>query len=272
MTVRTYVLGHPRPARSRGGDCYAHDLRPDPITGEPHPITERPHVRGANHTYREPEHCAFQNGLLRVAVVSSFPPTLSLAVVRGRVIVDDFYFDTYTDLYGGSYSERAWVDAGSVVIDSPALGVVLTGVRLVDVNPEKVTVKLLAPLIGDAFVVLHRGWRSLRIHHGNPNLAVPAPVAVTRRVRLIDSPSPVGSASAGRVEETSSVITGMYRFVASTDPVTTNASEFSVVSSAVVTADFGVGVGTDDPDDRPADLHRQLGDASRPMHLVRELV
>jgi hypothetical protein len=270
VTVNTYVLGRPRPARSRGGDCYAHDLRPDPISGEAHPITERPHVHGAGHVFRLPEHCAVQNGLLRLFVNAGSPPSLTMQVRRGRVIVDDFYVDTYVDLYGGAYSVPEWIDAGVVTIDAFALGVVLTGVRLVDVNPEKVTIKLLAPLIGDAFVTLHRGWRSFRIQHGNDSLAVPAPVLVARRVRLTDSPSPVGTAATGRVEEVSAAIAGMHRFVASTDAVTANAGQFSLTSGSVVTADFGVGVGTTAVRDRPSHIHKQLGNASRPLHLVRE--
>ena len=270
MTVNTYVLGKPRPARSRGGDCYAHDLRPDPITGKAHPITERPHIHGGGHTFRLPEHCAIQNGLLRLFVTDTFPPTLTMQVRRGRVIVDDFYVDTYVDLYGGAYSTPEWMDAGQVIIDSPSFGVVLTGVRLVDVNPEKVTIKLLAPLINDAFVTLHRGWRSARIQHGNDSLAVPAPVSVVRRVRLTGPPSPVGVAATGRVEEQSAVIAGMYRFVASTDAVTTDAGQFSVTSAAVETADFGVGVGTASDRDRPFHIHKQHGSAARPLHLVRE--
>ncbi len=264
MTVKTYVLGRPRPARSRGGDCYAHDL----TTG---PITERPHVHGP-HRFRDPLDCAIQNGLLRLAVSSTSPPTLTMQVRRGRVVVDDFYVDTYYDLYGGAYSTPEWMDAGEVVIDSPSFGAVLTGVRLVDVNPEKVTIKLLAPLINDAFVTLHRGWRSFLIQHGNDSAAIPAPVSVIRRVRLIDSPSPVGLASAGRVEEPSSVIAGMYRFVASTDPVTADAGAFSVTTAATETADFGVGVGTATTRDRPFNLHQQLGSACRPFHAVREVL
>lgn len=270
MTVNTYVLGRPRPARSRGGDCYAHDLRPDPISGAAHPITARPHVHGP-HAFRAPEHCAIQNGLLRLFVNAGSPPSLTMQVRRGRsVIIDDFYVDTYVDLYGGAYSTPEWLDAGVVTIDSPDVAAVLTGVWLVDVNPEQVTIKLLAPLIGDAFVTLHRGWRSLRIHHGNESLAVPAPVSVARRVRLTDSPSPVGTASSGRVEEVSAAIAGMYRFVASTDAVSTDAGQFSVTSSAVETADFGVGVGTASTRDRPFNLHQQLGSSARPLHLVRE--
>lgn len=269
MTTVAYSLGRPRPARSRGGDCYAHDLRPNPITGEAHPITERPHVHGP-HAFRSPEHCAIQNGLLRLYVNAGSPPSLTVQVRRGRVVVDDTYVDTYVDLYGGEYSTPEWIDAGVVTIDSPSLAVVLTGVRLVDVNPEKVTIKLLAPLMGDAFVTLHRGWRSARIQHGNDALAVPAPVSVIRRVRLTDSPSPVGEESAGRVEERESAIVGMYRFVASTDAVTTDAGQFSVSSDAVETADFGVGVGTDAHFDWPSSLHRQLGSSARPLHLVRE--
>lgn len=263
MTVNTYVLGHPRPARSRGGDCYAHDLRVGPITA-------RPHVHGP-HVFRAPEHCAIQNGLLRLFVNAGSPPSLTVQVRRGRsVIVDDFYVDTYVDLYSGAYATPEWLDAGVVTIDSPSALVVLTGVRLVDVNPEKVTIKLLSPLINDAFVTLHRGWRSFRIQHGNDSLAVPAPVSVTRRVRLTDSPSPVGTAAKGRVEEVSAAIAGMHRFVAATDAVTVDAGQFSLTSGSVVTADFGVGVGTANAQDRPFNLHKQLGDASRPFHLVRE--
>lgn len=262
MTVESYVLGHPRPARSRGGDCYAHDLSSGPIT-------DLPHVHGP-HRFRAPEHCAIQNGLLRLVVSGIFPPSLTMQVRRGRMIVDDFYVDTYVDLYGGVELAGQWLDAGEVVIDSPSFGVVLTGVRLVDVNPEKVTIKLLAPLIGDAFVTLQRGWRSFRIQHGNESLAVPAPVAVARRVRLTDSPSPVGTSSAGRVEETAAVLPTFLRFVAAVDTVTADAGAFSLTTPAVTSADFGAGVGTDNAHDRPFDLHRQLGDASRPVHLVRE--
>jgi hypothetical protein len=193
-----------------------------------------------------------------------------MQVRRGREIIDDFYIDTYIDLYAGAYSEPGWVDAGVVTIDSPSIGVVLTGVRLVDVNPEQVTIKLLAPLINDAFVTLHRGWRSFRIQHGNDSLAVPAPVSVARRVRLIDSPSPSGMAATGRVEESPPAVAGLFRFVAATVPVTADAGQFSVTSAAMLTADFGAGVGVDAPRDRPVNLHQQLGNASRPLHLVRE--
>lgn len=265
MTVATYVLGHPRPALSRGGDCYAHDLRPDPITGEAHPITERPHVHGP-HRFRSPEHCAIQNGLLRVFVNAGSPPSLSVQVWRGRVIVDDFYVDTYVDLYGGAYSEPEWFDAGTVTIDSPDVAAVLTGVRLVDVNPEKVTIKLVVPLIGDAFLTLHRGWRTLRIQHGDPR----SPVSVARRVRLTDSPSPVGMAALGRVEEYPPAVQGSHRFVASTDPVTVDAGQFSVTAASSTSADFGAGAGTTAAGDRAYNLHQQLGNSSRPLHLVRE--
>ncbi len=263
MTVRTYVLGHPRPAPSRGGDCYAHDL----TTG---PITDRPHVHGP-HRFRNPEDCAIQNGLLRLSVNAGSPPSLSMQVRRGRsVILDDVYVDTYDDLYGGVYSTPEWFDAGVVVIDSPDVSAVLTGVRLVDVSAEKVTIRLLASLMDDAYVTLHRGWRSARIQHGDDARAIPAPASVARRVRLTDTPDPDGYAVAGRVEERYAVIGGMYRFVASTDAVTTDEDEFSVTSAAVTVADFGVGVGVASTADRPFNLHQQLGDASRPLHFVRE--
>ncbi len=269
MTVATYVLGKPRHARSRGGDCYAHDLRPDPITGEPHPITARPHVHGP-HRFRQPEHCAIQNGLLRLFVNPTSPPSLTMQVRRGRLITDDFYVDTYVDLYGGTILEPEWLDAGVVTIDSPTVPAVLTGVRLVDVNPERVTIKLLAPLIGDAFVTLPRGWRSFLIQHGNTSLAVPAPQYIERRVRWIDTPSPVGVAATGRVEEMVPALATFFRFVASTVPVTADADQFSVTAPARYTADFGAGVGTDSVRDRPINLHQQLGSACRSLHLVRE--
>ena len=269
MTVRSYTLGLPRPATLRGGDCWAHDLRPNPITGEPHPITERPHIHGP-HAFRSPEHCVIQNGLVRLYVNAGSPPSLTMQVYQSRVVVDDVYVDTYFDLYGGAYSGSSWVDASVVTIDSPSVSAVLTGVLLVDVNPEQVTIKLLASLIGDAFVTLRRGWRSFSIQHGDDSTAIPAPVSVARRVRLTDSPSPVGFATTGRVEEQSAVIGGMYRFVASTDPVTADAGQFSVTSDAAVTADFGVGVGTATTRDRPFNLHQQLGSAARPFHVVRE--
>lgn len=261
MTVVTFPLGLPRPALSRGGDCYAHDLS----TG---PITERPHVHGP-HRFRLPEHCAVQNGLLRVAVNAGSPPSLTMQVRQGPRTVGDTYVDTYVDLYGGAVASAEWCDAGVVTIDSPSVGAVLTGVRLVEVTPEHVIVKLLAPLIGDAFVGLYRGWRSIRIQHGDPR----DPVTVARRVRLTGSPSPTGTASAGRVEESSPAVAGLLRFVASVEAgTTTDAGAFSVSVPASSSAVFGAGAGTDNARDRPYDLHRQLGDASRPVLLVREIV
>ncbi len=257
MTTVAYALGRPRPAASRGGDCRALDLDQDRNVHGPH-------------RFAATTHCQISDGMLRLTVgATGAAPALTVEVWRGRVTINDFYTDTYTDTYGGDISTPAWFAVGTLTIDSPSVSALLTAVRLVRITPEAVTIRLVAPLIADAFVTLPRGWRSVRIRHGDSRLA---PIDIDRRIRWTHTPSPVGTATTGRVEENVSpaALTGMSRFVAAIDPVTTNAGAFSVTAASATTARFGAGVGMDTARDRPVDLHRQLGDASRPRLVVAQ--
>ncbi len=255
MTTVAYALGRPRPAPSRGGDCRAHD------------IDQERNVHGP-HRFAATTHCQISNGMLRLTVgASAAAPSLTVEAWRGRVVINDTYVDTYTDTYGGDISTPAWFSVGTLTIDSPSVSALLTAVRLVRISPEAATIRLVAPLVADAFVTLHRGWRSVRIQHGSTR----APLVDTdRRIRWTATPSPVGTAYAGRVEEIVAPVglDAMSRFVAALDPVTTNAGAFSVTAASVTSARFAAGVGMETPKDRPVDIHRQHGDASRPRLVV----
>lgn len=254
MTVRTHTLGLPRPAASRGGDCRAHDLR----------IGRK--VQGP-HRFYAPEDCQLRNGLLRVRVsAAGSVPTLTWEAYQGRRTVDDFYSDTYSDTYSGSTSTPVRVAVGALVIDSPSVSAVLERVEMVDRDDEAVTVRLVVPAIGDVFVTLERGERSVHVQHGDPR----QPVDIDRRIRLTDSPSPVGSAVSARVEE-STTTSGFLRWVGSLDAVTADAGAFSVTASSVTTARFGAGVATSDLFDTPSSQHSQLGDSSVPVLVVEEV-
>lgn len=253
MTVRVFPIGKPRPAGSRGGDCRAHDLRLGRKVQGPH-------------RFRSPEDCQLRNGLLRVRVsAAGTVPTLAWEAYQGRRTVDDLYVDTYSDTYGGSTSTPVWAAAGSLVIDSPSVSAVLTRVEMVDRDDEAVTVRLVAPAIGDAFVTLERGERSVHVQHGDPR----QPVDIDRRIRLTDAPSPIGTAVSTRVEE-STAIGGFLRWVASLDAATADAGAFSITASSVATARLGAGVATSALLDTPASQHAQLGDSSVPVLVVEE--
>lgn len=255
MTTVAYALGRPRAAASRGGDCRAHDLDQDRNVHGPHRFVVT-------------TNCQISNGMLRLTVgASGAAPSLTVEAWRGRVVINDVYTDTYTDTYEGDISTPAWFSVGTLTIDSPSVSAVLSAVRLVRITPEAVTIRLVAPLMADAFVTLPRGWRSVRITHGDRRLV---PIDIDRRIRWTASPSPVGTASPGRVEEDVSPadFTGMNRFVAAIDTATADAGAFSLTATSVTRARFGAGVGMDSIHDRPVDLHRQLGDASRPRLVV----
>lgn len=255
MTVRVFPLGKPRPAASRGGDCRAHDLR----------IGRK--VQGP-HRFYAPEDCQLRNGMLRVRVsAAGSVPTLTWEAYQGRRTVDDFYVDTYSDTYSGSTSTPVWVPVGALVIDSPSVSAVLTRVEMVDRDDEAVTVRLVVPAIGDVFVTLERGERLVHIQHGD----LRQPVDIDRRIRLTDSPSPVGSAFSTRVEESTSVVSGFLRWVGSLDAATADAGAFSVTASSVTTARFGAGVATSELFDTPSSQHSQLGDSSVPVLEVEEV-
>jgi hypothetical protein len=244
MTSVAYTLGTPRPAGSRGGDCRARDLSTDLDAF-------------GIHRFASPSHCRITNGLLRLDVSSASLPTVNVSVWRGRLVIADTYSDTYSDTYGGMIGTPEWLDAGSLVFDSPALTAVLADARLVLVDPEMVVLRLVVPLLADVFLTLRRGERMVRIQHGS---TLPPLVDTDRRVRW--TPSPVGTAISGRVQEVTADIDAMYRWVGAVDPVTVSAGAFSVTASSVVTARMGAGIGTDELFDGPSSQHSQLGDAS----------
>lgn len=253
MTTATYTLGRPRLAGSRGGDCAIYDLDQD----------ERP--VGGPHRFAAPQHCRVENGMLRLTVGGAGDtPSLGVEVWRGRVTVNDTFPTTFPETYPGSISAPAWFDMGSIVIDSPSVAAELTGVRIVKLTLEVVVLQLRAPLMADAFVVLRRGEPMVHIQHGETR---PPFVDIDRRVSFTDSPTPVGFASLGRVEEPAAATDGLRRFVAGIVPVTTDIGDFSVTATSATTANLGAGVGTYSPSATPVDLHRQLRNASRVRRL-----
>lgn len=179
--------------------------------------------------------------------------------------MDDTYSDVYSDTYGGSLSTPDWVSVGVLTIDSPSVAAVLSGVRMVAVSDEAVTVRLVAAAIGDAFVTIERGMPFLSVHHGDSAQAVD----IDRRVSMAGD-SLVGSAAVGRVQEDAPAIRGLYRWVGAVDPVSVDAGAWSLTGSSVTLARFGTGVGTAQLLDSAASQHSQLGDASIPLIAIEE--
>jgi len=248
VTVVSYALGRPLPATRRGGDCRARDL-----------------AQGCNvygfHRFAATTDCRISNGLIRLTVgASGAAPALAVEAYRGSVVVGDYYVDTYEDTYGGSMSAPAWISMGTVTIDSAALSAVLTEVRILALCDEFVTLRLVAPLMADAYVTLRRGERMVRVHHGNQVLPR---VTTARRVRWTGSPSPVGTAATARVEETSPAVDGFPRFVGTTTfAASVSAGAFSITTGATIHAKFVAGVGLWVASQTPAEMHAQLGDSS----------
>lgn len=248
MSAVSYLLGAPPAAELRGGDCRARDLH------------QGRNVHGP-HRFAVTTHCRISNGLLRLTVgASGAAPSLTVEAYRGAVTIGDLYVDLYSDLYGGTLSAPAWQAMGTITLDSPSLSALLTGVRIVRLTAERVTIRLASPLIGDAFVTLRRGFRAFSVQHGNTRRSV---VTTTRRIRWTDTPSPVGTATTARVEETSPAIDGFPRFVAALDLATANAGAFSMTTTATRRARFGAGIGTAAARDTPGDIHAQLADNTR---------
>lgn len=247
MTVVSYALGRPPVPALRGGDCRARDLAGGRNIWGPH-------------RFAAPEDCRIANGLLRATVFAAgSTPALAIEARRPSVTVEDYLSDTLTDVLDGTMSTPEWLDVGQVVIDSPVATALLTGVRLVRANRQAVTIRLVAPAIGDAWVTLRRGERMLRIQHGALR---PSPASVVRRVRWTDSPAVAGVVGPSRVEEVLPANEGLQRFIASHDPV--GGSIFALTTPAAVgSASVGAGVGIDADGDRIADLHSHLADASR---------
>jgi hypothetical protein len=254
VTVVSYPLGTPLDAEDRGGDCSARDL------------TQGRNVYGP-HVFAASVDCRISNGLLRLTVgIVGSAPAITVEAYTGGQVVSDTYSDTYSDDYGGSISSAGWAAMGVVTIDSSSLSALLTGVRLVRRTPEAVTVRLIASVMGDAFVTLRRGERKFRIQHGSSR----APKVTTdRRVRWTHSPSPVGVAFTNRVEETAAAIPGLLRFLACLNPSLPDAGQFSLVASGH-TARFAAGAASYVAKDSADDMHRQLADES-PSNLVLEL-
>ncbi len=251
MTVATYPLGRPRAAAQRGGDCRARDLN------------QARNVSGP-HRFAAATHCQINNGLLRVSVFGA-TPSLTIEGRRGAVTVSDTYVDLYSDLYGGSISTPEWLPMGYLSIAMASVTALLTGVRIVRISPEAVTIRLVAPLMADAFVTLRRGERMVRIQHGSTRAPL---VTGVRTLRWEDTIAPAGTANTGRIEEVRPANHGFMRWIAALDTVTANAGVFTLSSGSVTTARFGAGVGTYDVGDRPIEMHSQLGDASRPRMVV----
>ncbi len=253
-TTVSYALGRPRAAVSRGGDCRAYD------------IAQARNVHGP-HRFAAPSGCRLLNGLLRVTVgASGAAPALTVEAYRGRTTVGDVFVDVFHDLFGGSESAATWAAIGTLTIDSPSVSALLSGVQVASINPEAVTVRLVSPLMADAFVTLRRGEPFVRIHHGDTR-ANPL-VDIDRRVRFTASPSLVGSAVGPRVEEPAAVIAGVFRWVGAMDAATADAGAFSITASSTTSARFGAGAATSNLLDTPSSQHAQLGDASRTAMVV----
>lgn len=257
MTAVAYALGRPRAATSRGGDCRALDL------------AQNRNVRGP-HVFATPANCQICNGLLRLTFSAiNTTPAVTVEAWRGRVIIEDYISDVVSDTIPGSYSDPAWTAMGTLTIDSPSVpSATIQGVKVWRCCPEYITVRIISPFLADAFITLPRGWRSFRIQHGSSRY--PLIADLDRRIRWTASPSPTGTAYPGRVEESTPTFENFPRSVFSLDPVTTNAGSFSITATSVTTARFGAGVGTSARNDRPSDLHRQLGDASRAEIVISE--
>jgi hypothetical protein len=257
VTTVVYALGRPRAATHSGGDCRARDL------------AQGRNVYGP-HRFANPSDCRISNGLIRCTVGAvGTTPTLTVEFFVGGIVstTGDYFVDTFLDTFGGitSTSAASWAVAGVLTIDSSTVTATLTQVRILRLDPEEVTVRLVVPAMADAFVTLRRGERHIRIQHGS--LRLPR-VSCRRRIAWTAS-SLTGVANPGRVEEAATGITGLHRFVASRGNITPNAGAFSLTTvTSGASAYFGAGAGTSVTRDTVADLHAQLSDATRPELVV----
>lgn len=252
MTTAAYALGRPQSAAKRGGDCRARDL------------DQGRNVHGG-HRFAATTHCQIDNGMLRLTVgASAAAPSLAVEAMTGLRSVGDVYDDVYTDIYPGTYTAVAWTAQGTIILDSSLLTALLTSVRIVRITPAAVTLRLVAPVMADAFVTLKRGERMVHIQHGSTR----APrVSTSRRVRWVTGWTS-SSATAGLVQETAPMTDGFACWVSGPLTATTSAPAFSVTAAGVTSAAFGAGIATADYLDTVADMVAQLGDATRPRQVV----
>lgn len=247
MSVEVHALGRPRAAAKRGGDCLARDLNQDR------------NVHGG-HRFAATTHCRISNGMLRVTVgAAGIAPTLTIEAMTGYRSTGDVYTDVYTDIYPGSYTALEWTAMGTLTLDSSLLTALLTDVRLVEVNPESVTLRLRAPVIADVFVRLERGETMLHIHHGSTR---PPFVTTDRRIRWTGS-GLTGTAVTARVTESAPLTNGFARFVLGRDTVTSNAGAFSVTAAGSRSAELAAGVASAGEWTSVDHLRQQAGDSSR---------
>ena len=254
MTV-AYDLGTPPAAEDRAGDCHAWDLDQAPI----HPDHPGRLIVGP-HRFVATTHCRIDNGLLSLTVnAAGAAPSLTVEAFTGYRSIEDFYFDVYDDSYPGSYSPPEWTPMGTLTIDSTLLTALLTGVQLVRITPERLTIRLVSPVMADAYVTLRRGEPMVRIQHGSTRAPL---VSTNRRIAWADT-GLTGSSGTGRVTETAPLTDNFARFVGAGDTASSNAGAFSVTATGVTSARFVAGVGTPDYGTTVADLHGQLADSSR---------
>jgi hypothetical protein len=251
MTTVAYPLGTPRPAAERGGDCRARDL------------DQGRNVHGL-HRFAATTHCRISNGMLRVTVgATGIAPALTVEAMTGLRSTGDVYTDVYTDVYPGTYTAVAWTAMGTLTLDSSLLTALLTAVRIVRLNPEAVTLRLVSPVMRDAFVTLRRGETMLRIQHGSTR---PPFVSTNRRIRWTAS-GLTGASGTGMVTESAPLTDGFARFVIGRDTVTSNAGAFSVTAAGTSSAEFGAGVASAAEWTSADHLRQQLGDFS-PAQIV----
>lgn len=240
----SYALGTPRTATQRGGDCRARDLR----LGR--------NVLGG-HRFAVTSDCRISNGLVQATLgASGIAGALTIAAYRGEVTIEDYYADIYDDVYAGSTSVPDWHGMGVVTLDSPDVTALLTAVVVHHRSPESITLRLVVPAMADAYVILRRGERMLRIQHGEPRAGL---VDIDRRIRWTDTLNPVGTAYPGRVQEDAPAVEGFPRVIGCRGAVDTYPSLFSLVAPSVRSATFLAGVATSRVKDRPADYLAHLG-------------
>lgn len=245
--LATRTLGPPRAAILRGGDVRARDLAQVRNVLGPHRFAATTDLR-------------ITNGLLRLDVgATGAAPTVTVSFYKGSVPTGDALSDTLSNTLEGSMTAGAWLTAGVITFDSPAVTATMTAAHLLHVTPNTATIRLVSAAMADAYLTLRRGERMVRIQHGATRSST---VTTTRRVRW--AAATPGTATSGRVTETTPANAGYPRFLAALDAVTTDGAAFSMTTSTSVrTGRFAAGVGTDQPLDTPADMHAQLAGHTR---------